>query len=283
MEGKEPLVELNRRAMEYIWNAVNPKENKDGVDYITYLKTDIPALYYSGLVDTVRYKRAEWEQAFEDCLGEDGRYWISHEKMIWLGRYRYCKVVSEPFDPLKMRTGKYQADRLWALFQKSIVPSTSLPEYFLKNVFDQIYREHKTKLELIPEEALKKLKEKGKEIEEAKVDEVIFVKEDGKEFCILEKKHLEHIRNLLDTYPSPRRKMEIKVNNVRTERLQNLADVAKNPQKSAFDAEPDFRANTKKSLKDLLVKASENPTAGRKPKDEVLDLKAMQKNRPTKF
>ena len=281
MDGKDPFIEANRRAMEYIWTKV-PKETKDGVEYVTYVKTDLPYLFYSGLVDTQRYKLEAWLKAFDDCLGEDGRYWVSHEKMIWLGRFRYSKTVNEPFDPLKMRLGKYEVDRLWKVFENSIQPSTSLPDFYIKNVFDAIFRERKMD-QLFTPESLEKLKEKGHEIDQSKFDKINFETEGGKEYVILEKPHVEHLRNLLDSYPSPRRKMEMSVASLRTEKLQQMSDIAKNPQKSNFEAGADFRETTKKNLKDMLVKASANSNVGRKPKDEIIDLKGMQKNRPIKF
>ncbi|MCE9626250.1 MAG: hypothetical protein K8R69_12505 [Deltaproteobacteria bacterium] len=283
MDGKDPAIEVNRRAMDFIWHKV-PKEEKGGVEYITYVKTDIPYLYFSGLVDTNRFARAEWEKAFEDCLGEDGRYWVSHEKLIWLGRFRYCKTVNEPFDPLKMRAGKYTVDRLWQIFERSIIPSCSLPEQFLKNVFDQMFRQQKS-LKKMFEKDLQTLKSKGQEFEELSMDSVQpGVEKIGNEvFVELTKENLQRLKHTLDTYPSPRRKLEMSVQENRTTRLQQLSDVAKNPQQSKFEAGKDFRETTKKSLKDMLVKASENVTAGRKTTGEVLDLKNLQNKRPTKF
>ncbi|MCC7345186.1 MAG: hypothetical protein IT573_09625 [Deltaproteobacteria bacterium] len=285
MAEKDPLIEVNRRAMEFIWNKV-PKEVKNGVEYVTYVATDIPFLYYSGLVDTVRFTRAEWEKAFEDCRGEDGRYWISHEKMLWLGRFRYCKVVNEPFDPLKMRTGKYSVDRLWNVFEKSIIPSCSLPPEFMKNVFDQMFRQQKSLKKLIQKDIEAAKEKSGKEVEGINVDDILqpATEKVGNEvFVELSKEHLERLKQTLDTYPSPRRKLEMSVQETRLNRLQQLSDIAKNPQKSTFEAGKDFRETTKKSLKDMLVKASENATAGRKPTGEVLDVKSLQNKRPTKF
>lgn len=285
MAEKDPLIEVNRRAMEFIWNKV-PKEVKDGVEYVTYVATDIPFLYYSGLVDTVRFTRAEWEKAFEDCRGEDGRYWVSHEKMLWLGRFRYCKVVNEPFDPLKMRIGKYSVDRLWNVFEKSIIPSCSLPPEFMKNVFDQMFRQQKSLKKLIQKDIEAAKEKSGKEVEGINVDDILqpATEKVGNEvFVELSKEHLERLKQTLDTYPSPRRKLEMSVQETRLNRLQQLSDVAKNPQKSSFEAGKDFRETTKKSLKDMLVKASENVTAGRKPTGEFLDVKSLQNKRPTKF
>jgi len=283
MAEKDPLIEVNRRAMEFIWNKV-PKEEKNGVSYVTYVATDIPFLFYSGLVDTTRFTRKEWEAAFEDALGEDGRYWISHEKMLWLGRFRYCKTVTDPFDPLKMRTGKYTIDRLWKVYESSIMPSCALSPDFMKKIFDQMFRQQKS-LKKIYEKDLKLAKEHGAEFdEEANFKDMPQFEKVGDEVYVeLTKDHLARLKEALDTYPSPRRKLELSVYETRMSRLQQLSDVAKTPQKSTFEAGKDFRETTKKSLKDMLVKASENVNAGRKPLDEVLDLKSLQKKRPTQF
>ncbi|MFO1463669.1 MAG: hypothetical protein U1F66_07800 [bacterium] len=286
MEGKDPLIELNRRAMDFIWSQVNPKEVRDGKEYITYVKGDLPFLYYSGLVDTKRWSREDWDKAFEDCLGADGRYWVSYEKMIWLGRFRYCKVVGDPFDPLKMRTGKYTPERLWKIFENSIIPSCALPETFFKRVFDILVYQKKHIKDGVSKQ-LEALKEagKGKEIEDQikNAKEPKWVTEDGQEYLVIEREDLVRLKEVLDTYPSPRRKMELMVEETRSARLKQLADVALAPQKSTFEAGKDFRETTKQNLKEMLVKASESSDKARRPKDEVLDLKAMQKNRPTKF
>ncbi len=285
MTEKDPLIEINLRAMEFIWSKV-PKEIKDGGEYVTYVKGDLPYLYYSGMVDAQRYTLEQWQKAFEDCLGEDGRYWVSHEKMLWLGRFRYSKTVNEPFDPLKIRTGKYTADRLWKLFENSVIPSTSLPKEFLKNIFDQYYRQGKSVGQMIGQEALKKIKEIKLDMEP--IDEtkhVVVSLMDSKEYVMVERDLLENLKKLLDMYPSPRRRLELAVYQMRMDKLQKLADIATKPQQSSFEAGPDFRETTKKDLKSMLVKASENVTGGRKPTGEVLDLKALQKKKkpPTKF
>lgn len=283
MEGKDPLIEMNRRAMEYIWNKV-PKEMKDGVPYVTYIASDLPYLYNSGMVDTQHYKIEQWLKAFEDCKGEDGRYWVSHEKMLSLGRFRYSKVVNEPFDPLKMRVGRYSVDRLWKVFENSILPSCSLPPEFLKNTFDRMFRQHK-KISQIFESSIKDSKEEGnKELKDDDLSKFdVPIETVGQEtFVEVTREHLTSLKTFLDTYPSPRRKLEMGVATNRMNKLQQLSDIAKNPQKSSFEGGKDFRESTKKDLKNLLVKASES-AGGRKPKGEPIDLKSLQSKRPTKF
>ncbi len=285
MTDRNALIQVNRRAMEFIWSKC-PKEIIDDVEYVVYVENDIPALYYSGLVDTERYKLKHWQQAFDDCRQEDGKYYITHDKMIFLGMFRYCRKVGEPFDPLKMRTGKYSAERLWKIFENSVIPSTSLDEKFIKNTFDGIFYRNKSAGELFGDQ-IKLIKEKG---EDLKVDKDHIERKEkisldkGVKYVEVTRETLEGIKTLIDNYPSPRRKMELGVQEIRLGKLQNLADQSKVSQKSTFEAGKDFREVTKKDLKDMLVKASEKPLGGRKPSGEVLDLKKLQKkNRPTKF
>ena len=271
--------------MEYIWRSV-PKEEKGGIQHVVYVKGDIPFLYYSGLVDTERFTLEHWQKAFEDCLGDDGRYWVTHEKMLALGMFRYSKILSEPFDPLKMRTGKYAVERLWKVYERSIIPSCALPKEYIKNVFDQVIRQKKSVSSLISKEEFEKLKKENPDMYTIDADQKATTESFGtEEFLVLEREHLITLKKLLDMYPSPRRKLEISVYDMRREKLQELADIAAKPQKSSFEAGPDFRKTTQTSLKDLLVKASENTTGGRKPMDEVIDLKSMQKKKrpPVKF
>lgn len=288
MAEKNPLIEINRRAMEFIWSQV-PKTVKDGKQYVTYAKTDLPFLYNSGMVDTQRFSFEQWESAFADCLGEDGQYWVDHKKMLFLGFFRYSKRVGEPFDPLKMRTGKYAIDRLWQVFERSIIPSTSLPPHFIKNTFDNLFRKHQSFGKSFKDD-LEKAKEKAKaEDEESNLPEIVepnfhFGSEQGKEFVVLERDHLLHLKSLIDTYPSPRRKMELSVAELRQSKLQNLAQRASQQEKSTFEAGQDFRVKTRKDLKDMLVKASEQARSGRKPKGEPVSIKDMGKpKRPIKF
>lgn len=269
--------------MEYIWSQV-PKTTKDGVEYVVYTKDDIPFLYNSGLVDTSRYSLELWQKAFEDCEGEDGQYWVSHNKMIWLGRFRYGKVPQNPFDPLKMRTGRYTVERLWNVFESSIIPSSSLSHEFFKNTFDRIVRQHKTIDEAFGRDIKKFEEEEGESFDKSKVINTKYEVLDGQEFVLLERENLANLRLLLDQYPSPKRKLEVAVEEKIQQKLQQLSDMAGEGQKSAYEGGSDFRETTKQSLKDMLVKASEKTHGGRKPKDEVLDLKSLQKkNRPTKF
>ncbi len=283
MSNKNPLIEINRRAMDYIWSKV-PKEIKDGEEYITYVQTDLPYLYYSGLVDTARFTLEQWERAFADCLGEDGRYWVNHRKMLFLGMFRYHRTVNEPFDPLKMRTGKYSIDRLWKVYERSVIPSCSLPEEFIKTKFDQLFRKKQSYQDAFKNEWKKVLEEEKVESGTELPKHILnFGKHGQEEYVEITQEHLENLRHFLDTYPSPRRKLEMAVQDLRSSELQKISQRAAQPQKSSFEAGKDFRETTKKDLRDMLVKASEQAHAGRKPTEEVLNIRDLQKNkgRPT--
>jgi len=289
---KNALVEVNRRAMEFIW-AQCPKEVRDGVEYVVYVDTDIPALYYSGFVDTERFKLTHWEQAFEDCKGDDGKYWIDHRKMIFLGMFRYSKRVGEPFDPLKLKTGKWPVERLWKVYEKSVIPSCSISKEFIQQKFDLIYRKKKDFKEAFSKELTQiadseEVGDEDKESLSKKTEELQpLLFGTGPEGATVEvdKQHLINLKNFIDTYPSPRRKMELAVQEMRLGKLQNLANLSKESQKSTFEAGKDFRETTKDDLKKLLVKASENKRAGRKTTGEVINISDMNKKRPgpTKF
>ncbi|MCP5468180.1 MAG: hypothetical protein H7A32_02810 [Deltaproteobacteria bacterium] len=287
MADEAYLIKVNLKAMDYIWSQV-PKEVKDGKEYVVYEKDDLPFLYYSGLVDTERVSLEEWKKTFEECLGEDNRYWVDYEKMISLGKYRYHKVVNDPFDPLKMRVGKYPLERLWAVFESSVIPSCSLPKAFLKNIFDSMIKGGKTAEETFSQEikkAKEKAKEEGNDFEMPELDSAQVFLEGGKQYINVTRQHLLRIKEMLDTYPSPRRKLQVGVHELRAERLQKLADIAINREKSGFEGGKDFREETKKSLKDMLVKASENKNAGRQPTGESFNIADLQKSKrpPTKF
>ncbi len=281
------LIKVNLRAMDYIWSQV-PKEIKNKKEYVVYEKDDLPFLYYSGLVDTERVPLEEWQKAFEECLGEDGRYWVDYEKLISLGKYRYHKVVNDPFDPLKMRVGKYSVERLWNVFENSILPSCILPKEFLKRIYDSMVVGGKSLEDTFSKEikkAKEKAKEAGEEINLPKTQGSLVFTEGGKKYINVTRDHLLRIKEILDNYPSPRRKLQVGVHELRMERLQKLADIAINREASGFEAGKDFREDTKKSLKDMLVKASENKNAGRKPTGEEFNIADLQKSKrpPSKF
>jgi hypothetical protein len=285
MAEKNPIIEANRRAMEFIWQKV-PKTLKDGKEFVTYAKTDLPYLYNSGLVDTNRFTFKQWEQAFADSLGEDGKYWVTHKKMLFLGFFRYSKTVGEPFDPLRLRTGKWPIERLWRVYENSVIPSCSLPSEFIKQKFDQIFRKKQSPKEALAEE-IKGAEKEGQEALDRVEKNIHLVFEGGPEgeMVVIEKEHLVNLKNFLDTYPSPRRKLEMAVQEMKMGKLQTMAGLASAKEKSTFELGKDFRETTKKDLKDMLVKASENRTAGRKTTGEEINVKDMHKKRPrpTKF
>ncbi len=280
---KDPLVQVNLRAMEFIWTQV-PKEVKDGVEYAVYVETDLPFLYNSGMVDTERFTLDDWKKAFEDARGTDGRYWVNHEKMLSLGHFRFHRVVREPFDPLKIKTGKYTPERLWKLFETSILPSTSLPKHMIKNIFDSLYLKHKSFSKTFAKD-LEKAKERGEKVDLNLQPTIQFSKEGGKEYIVIDRDTLINLKALLDNMPSPRRKLEMSVNKLRMDALQKLSEAATKPQESTFEAGKDFRKTTQKDLKDMLVKASDRAEGGRKLTGEVINVGDVQKKKrpPTKF
>lgn len=285
MPQEDAYVEINRSAMEQIWTKVG-KTTQDGINYIVYTQDDLPALYESGMMDTRRVSLENFLKFFEPLKQSDKKYWVSKENFIKLGKYRYAGRIKEPFDPIKMRQGRYTVERLWRVFERSIIPSTSLDPRLLKAVFDGLIVNQKSPKEIFAKQ-LKKLKEQGKEpeVDEAELELLApLIEEGGKKYVEITERDLKEIQKILDTYPSPQRRLEIDVQNARQERLQGLAQAQENLQKSSFEAGQDFRVKAQKELGDLLVKTEDGLRGGRKPTDEVLDLKELQrKGRKTKF
>lgn len=276
MAEENPLIEFNRPYMEIIWRRV-PKTLKGDVEYIVYEAHDLPALYESGLVDTQRYSLEQWERAFENCKGEDGCFWVSYEKMISLGQYRFSKIVAEPFDPLRVRTGEYTIEQLWRLFEKAVIPSCSLPPEKIKELFNKLFRKKLSVDEALREE-LEALKEAGEETEDLLEQAVHFKKhKSGEVYIEVTAEELTGLKELIDAYPSPRRKLELGVQRLRQEKLDAMAQRAKENQKSTFEEGRDFRKTTQEDLLKMLVKTQTKAAGGREPLDEELDLKSLQK------
>ena len=154
----------------------------------------------------------------------------------------------------------------------------------MKNTFDQMFRQKK-KYSEIWKDSIQKAKEQGQEIDEEEMNSTAPRIETigGETFIDVTPEQLAGLRQFLDAYPSPRRKLETAVLENRNKKLQELSDIAKNPQKSSFEAGKDFRKTAQKDLKDLLVKTSENPSAGRQPTGEIIDVKSLQNRRPKGF
>lgn len=276
MSDINSLIEYNRPYMELIWKRV-PKTVKGDVEYIVYEGDDVPALYESGLVDTERYSFKQWEAAFEDCRGEFGQYWVSHEKMISLGQFRFCKIVSEPFDPLRVRTGKYSVTQLWQLFDKAIIPSCALDKNKIKEIFNALFLKRQSVGSALGKE-LEVLEDQGEDTT-ALANQAIPFKTDetGEPYVEVGPADLQEIKTLLDTYPSARRKLEMGVQELRHEKLSGIAKRAEESQKSNFEEGKDFRKTTQEDLQNMLVKTQGDAVEARAPKDEVLDLKSLQK------
>lgn len=282
-QKSQALIQLNRPAMIQIWSKLD-KTRKEGVDYLTYSLKDISALYYSGMMDPNYATLEIFQKFFEPFLQADGQYWLKQEDFIALGEYRYPGRAREPFDPLKMRQGRYTIERLWRLFKNSIIPSCALPPEFIKLIFDGMVREQKSPQEIFASQ-LKAKKEELKDLDQAALNaRAELIEEEGKKYLNITGQDLAEIQKLLDTYPSPRRRREINVQEARQNKLQSLSKAQENLQKSNFEAGQDFRVKAKKDLGDVLVKADEGLRGGRKPTEEVLDLKSLQKlGRKTKF
>ena len=250
---KEPTekdyIAINRLAMEYIWRKVD-KVKREEIDYIRYLPDDLPYLYQSGFVDTERVPFDEFKSFFDPLRGPDGAFYLDHHQIIQLGKYRYCKIVGKPFEPLKMRRGKYTIERLRNIFEKSIIPSTALDPKFIRNQFNTI--------------VTSKANSQG-EIE-------------------ITEEMLRNLTKTLELYPSPRRCLELDVEALRKEETQTMQQVHHNPEVSRFTNKSDIKKTAVKGLENILVKTkvpTEDPH--RKGKGKTIDIKSLRKPKPGKI
>ncbi len=160
--------------MKYIWDKVS-KPGPDGKRYITYKNlVDLKYLYETGFVDTDKYTLQQWTDTFKPSLKPDGSYQISEQQWMAKRPYRYAGPVDAPFDPIAMREGAWDPDELKTLIDKRIAPSCTLQ----RSHFD-------------------KMLEEGRRMGR-------FV--NGK--FTINKPFKFGLKQLLDTYPSPRRLRE---------------------------------------------------------------------------
>lgn len=284
MSSQDPYFESNLKAMKGIWTRVQTKTVRQGVEYIVYIEDDIRFLYYSGLVDTEKFTLKQWQKAFADCREEqegENKYWVTYEKFTSLAKYRYGKVVGAPFDPFKLRCGKYTLEQFWKLYEASIMPACILPKEFFEELFDKLYRK-RMPLEQIIGVEIKALKEQGRQVNSEPI------KFEG-DLVVLDKTHIRNlIADLITEFPSPKQRLALQVQSVKAKQVQGLADSTQNQQKSGFTT-GDVRKVTKASLHDVLLKTTHvgdrlKQTEKKESNGEVFSIGALKKNRgPVKF
>lgn len=162
--------------MQVIWDQTS-KPLPDGQRYIVWRnRYDLEFLYIMGFVDTDRFSKEEWIHSFGDSLQKGGSYRVTQEQWFAKRLFRYSGPVGAPLDPLTLREGLWEMGEFETLLKEKILPSTTLKEDYFRGA-----------------------------IEKAKKTAI----KDGK--YVVNRPFKFGLKQLLLTYPSPRRLREISV------------------------------------------------------------------------
>lgn len=237
------MAEEIKDPMEFIWEKI-PKTKKG---LVHYLPGDIPYLYRNGFVDSARYTYQQWKSAFEDCIQDDGSYFVSKEKFMSLRPFRYVGPVYKPFDSQKVREGEWTDEELKKLYVLSIKPSSAIPE----NIFWNI---------------IKDLKGRG------------LIKNGN---LIVNKDVKIQLAYLIERFPSPRRRLEIEINRIREERENQLRGATKKRDSSTFTV---GKIASETKTEDFKKLESSGPVKSKAPAETAeekptIDIKKLRKPR----
>lgn len=249
---QDQILELKQKIMLDIWKK-SPKEATPppplSGEYVRYWHTDLHYLYYTGFVDTKRFKIEEWEAAFSDCKQEDGTYYISQEKFLGLSKFKFLGVVKNPLDPMKIREGWYDMKVWHNYWMTSLLPSTTLTE------------------ELVTQG------EKAALSQGLIVNGRIYIDQAAK----------LRIKQILEQYPSPTRLREISVHEIIEEKLKKQAEKLNKAQvETSYEQGEKLGAQEKRDLKEVFLKTKTLKNTNQQPQKETFSLKDLRGKSKTK-
>lgn len=120
-----PLTTDTFNVMEFLWEQL-PKHPDP--EHLTLSQADLDALWEGGFVNATVYDRAAWRAAFDAHRLPDGRYLLTEADFLAKDRYRYQGEIHVPFDALKINEGYYTDEGLQELIADSIAPSVRAPD-----------------------------------------------------------------------------------------------------------------------------------------------------------
>lgn len=231
--------------MEELWLKVS-KPAKDGKKYIV-LKgvNDLGFLYVSGFVDISKYGFKEWIDAFKGSRTPTGSFIVTHEQWLEKKKFRYDGKIGIPYDPMTMIEEKdYTEAEVTKLLTEKIIPNTIYSAAYVPQVVNN-------------------LKAQGKLA-------------GGKIF--IDKKVKEFVGTIINTYPSPRRILELMVAALKDQKKNKNQLSQAEAQKSSFAAGSTAQSIVQARLAELAkeVKAAESV----QPSGPTLSLKDLAKKRP---
>jgi len=130
--------------MLLIWEKVSAIEPKisslepDGARCIIWRnRNDLDYLYDSGFVDTDRFKKEQWIDAFQEALRPDGSYRLTRDQWLAKRPFRYIGPTNPPFDPLTLKEGEWDKEEFEKVFRYNILPSTTISEEQFRKGFEK--------------------------------------------------------------------------------------------------------------------------------------------------
>lgn len=158
--------------MELLWEHL-PKMS--GKNQVILTDADLEWMWQSGIVDTKQYPLEQWIHAFDSHKQADGTYLVSREEFLEKETYRYKGEIMIPFDAMLVNEGKYTDEALNELFVLSVAPSCSLPAADLNIFLEELKKKHRDQTGTVRID------------KQAKIE----------------------LRNLLEKFPSPLRRLEL--------------------------------------------------------------------------
>jgi hypothetical protein len=120
-----------------IWEKVS-EPAPDGQRYIRWpTRADIDYLYETGFVDTDRFRKEEWFDAFKDSRQKGGSYIITKGQWMAKRAFRFNGPTSEPFEPLALREGEWEVEEFERILKEKLFPSTTLSEDLFRKAIDK--------------------------------------------------------------------------------------------------------------------------------------------------
>ncbi|MDO8527243.1 MAG: hypothetical protein Q7T03_06115 [Deltaproteobacteria bacterium] len=186
--------------MEFIWQSVDKGE--DGS--VHYPQAFVDLLWDNGFVDTKKFPKETWRQAFAPFKQSDDHFKLTRDEFLSLDKFRYSGDIHIPFDAMRINEGKYTDEGFGQLLNDSIIPSCALDTPTLNKFVEDLKKEFR------------------------QPDDLILIKTAAK----------QKIKKLLEENPSPLRRLELMFDEM-LKKKGIAKEVEENTQKISTTATPD--------------------------------------------
>ncbi len=229
--------------MEELWMKVS-KRFKDGNRYIALEGVnDLSFLYVSGFVDVKKFPFKDWIEAFKDSRQSTGKYIVNHEQWLAKKKFRFTGPIGVPFDPMTIPEKAYTEKEIIDLLSKKIIPNTTYDPSYIPQVMNNLRAQNK------------------------------FV--NGK--FIIDRKTKEYVNQIVNTYPSPTRILELMVGAIKWNKKSKHQRAGLEAQKSSFAAGSTAQRIAEQRLAEIAKEIHAHTPV--EPKGPTISLKDLQKRR----